>query len=158
MTKKKTITLIVVFLVIALLAYTVLNRGRQLLGYLSYNLKNVKVHKIGILSSTLKVSLSIDNPSNAAASVEALKVELYYVDQANNGRRFLAASNVITLNLPAHGSIGKEFNVDVSNVSLVNLFGKAIINGSQSVLSGKIAVLVKATIAGQYAEKEMIFQ
>lgn len=158
MTKKKTLSVVVILVAIALLAYTLLNRGRQLIGYLSYSLKSVMIHTVGFFNTTLKVAVTIDNPSNTAVSAEALKIELYYIDKANSKRKFLASSNTMTLNLIAHGSLKKEFYVDVSNSSLVSLFGSAILNGSQSVLSGKVSVLIKTTIAGQYTEKEIMYQ
>ena len=138
--------------------YTIYNRSRELLGYLTYSLVSLQVFKVGFPSTTLKAVMGIENPSSTSIQVDSLKIEIYYLNKDNNTRSLLASSPVTSLTIAQKSSIKKEFTFDVSNLTLLNFFGNAYLTGLSKAMTDRILIMVKSTVAGQYIEKEFIYE
>ena len=158
MLKTKTSTLIIGVSILLLIIYTAVNRGRELLGYLTYSLVNLRVHTMGLMSTTLKATVGIENPSSTSVKIDSLKVEIYYLDKDNNSRSLLATSPVTTLSIAQKSKLNKEFTFDVSNLTLLNFFGNAYKTGHSQAMNQRMLIVVKSTVAGQYIEKEFVYQ
>jgi LEA14-like dessication related protein len=121
-----------------------------------FTLKGLSIGKLSmsyLKGVPVKASLLITNPSGIAITIKSYTVELYKVK--NGEKEKLAKTPISAITIPANGSVVNNvlFNVDYD--AITNLISGAISNGIESQLKGKIIILVKADVLGQYIQQEI---
>jgi LEA14-like dessication related protein len=139
-------------LVIGLLLWFRTN-SKKIINMAEYSLVSVKVHKVNFLDTILKVSLLIKNPSDLVLKINQYRVEIYRV--AADGKKLLAQTPISALMIPAQSSIVNDVQFSVSNAQIIDLITGYLNEGFENQLKGKISIVIKADVLGQYIEKEI---
>lgn len=127
--------------------------AKKVMNMAEYEVKGFKVGKVSILTTVIKVSLLIKNPSDLAINLKSFRVEIL---RLNGGEKaVLATSPTTSLVIPAKGNIVYDIDFKVDNLQLIDLVAGAITTGIENQLKGKISVRVKADVMDQYIEKEI---
>lgn len=127
--------------------------SKKLIGMAEYSLATLKIHKVNLLDTVLKASILIKNPSDIALKINQYRVEIYRL--SSTGKKLLAQTPVSSLTIPAQASILNDVQFTVSNTQIVDLIIGSLKEGMESQLKGKISILIKADLLGQYIEKEI---
>lgn len=161
---KKTPLVIALIGAAALTIGITINNAKKFVGYLTYNLNYFKVHSISLKGILCKASFGLNNPTKTAISLKDYKVEVYYLNP-DKTKTLIASSPVNQLAIPANQSINITTDITVSIIGATKL----VRDLTAKILQGKIAelttiiqqeikantvIVLKATVAGQYVEKE----
>lgn len=130
------------------------NNTKKLTNLTEYSISSIKVHKVGILDTEIKVSVLIKNPSDLAIKLDNYKVE---IKQTADTTKTLATSVVTSLIIPAKSSIVNDIVFKLSNLKIGTLLLSAIQTGLETQLKGKFSFTIKGETLGQYFEKEIKF-
>ena len=130
------------------------NNTKKLTNLTEYSISSIKVHKVGILDTEIKVSVLIKNPSDLAIKLDNYKVE---IKQTADITKTLATSVVTSLIIPAKSSIVNDIVFKLSNLKIGTLLLSAIQTGLETQLKGKFSFTIKGETLGQYFEKEIKF-
>ncbi len=161
--ESKTPIVVAILAAIALFVYYYFNKAKKFLGYLTYSLSAFKVHSVSLSNILCKASIAINNPTDTAMSIQDYKVEIYYSNPSDKSRSLLASSPVNQLAIPAKQSITITTDVNISTASAAKLLsnivaqiiaGNDIASIFNNQLKNNAVVVLKATVAGQYLEKE----
>lgn len=140
------------------------NSGKRFMAYLTYSLKSFQVRSVNLTSIVCRISIDISNPSEMAVSIDDYRLEVNYL-KPDNTKALLAQSPVNKLSIAARGNTTVTTDVSISIFTL----GKFITNLTKKILSTKevsvvdtitnelrsrITVVVKATVLGQFIQKE----
>ena len=126
---------------------------KKLVNMAEYSIVGVKVHKLGLQESEIKVSVLIKNPSDLAVKLNNYKVDVNRLD--GTAKKLLATSVVTSLTIPAKASIVNDIIFKLSNLEVGGMLLQALKTGVESQLKGKVSFLIKGEALGQYFEKEI---
>ncbi len=127
--------------------------SKKLVNMAEYSLVSLKIHKFNLLDTVLKASILIKNPSDLAIKINQYRVEIYRLSAS--GKKLLAQTPVSSLTIPAQSSIINDVQFTVSNTQIIDLIVGSLKEGMESQLKGKISIVIKADLLGQYIEKEI---
>ena len=134
------------------LAYLRTN-ANKLLNMAEFKLTDVKVLSVKLMTTNLRASVLIQNPSDLAVNLTALRVE--FLRLSNGEKKVLATSPNTKLVIPKNGNINYNINFEISNLQVAQMVSGAIQTGIESQFKGKISIRIKCEVAGQYIEKEI---
>lgn len=126
---------------------------KKLVNMAEFSIVGVKVHKVNLLDTEIKVSVLIKNPSDLAVSLKNYKVDVHRLDNA--AKKMLATSATTSLTIPSNGSIVNDIVFKLSNIQAGTVLLEAIKTGIEATLKGKVSFLIKGEALGQYFEKEI---
>jgi LEA14-like dessication related protein len=126
---------------------------KKLMNLTEYSIVSVKVHKVGVLETQVKVSVLIKNPSDLAIKLNNYKVDVN--QQSGEIKKLLATSEVTSLTIPAKSSVVNDIMFNISNLEVGGMLLQSLKTGLESQLKGKISFLIKGEALGQYFEKEI---
>jgi len=126
---------------------------KKIMGMAEYSLTSLKVQKVNLLSTVIKTSILIKNPSDIALQIKQYRVEIYR--HIGIDKKLLAQTPVSSLLIPAQSSIVNDVEFNVSNIQILDLVVGALREGVESQLVGKLSIVIKADVLGQYIEKEI---
>jgi LEA14-like dessication related protein len=152
----KSSSFVIIGLVIAALIAAFLwfrTNTQKLVKMAEYELKSIKVGKVGLLKTVIKASILIKNPSDMAITLKSFRVEILRLKGAE--KLVLATSPTSSLVLPSNGNIVYDIDFNINNLEIIDLVAGAIKEGIESQLKGKISVRIKADFMDQYIEKEI---
>ena len=135
-----------------ILAYLRTNTNK-LLNMAEFKLTDVRIKNVKVLETNICTSVLIQNPSDLAVNLTALKVE--FIRLAGGEKKVLATSPTTKLVIPKNGNINYNINFAISNVQILQMVNGAIQTGIESQFKGKISIRIKCEVAGQYIEKEI---
>jgi LEA14-like dessication related protein len=127
--------------------------ANKLLNMADFKLTDVRVMNVKVLSTAIRASVTISNPSALAVNLTALRVE--FLRLADGEKKVLATSPTTKLVIPKSGNINYNINFDISNIQVMQMVSGAIQTGIESQFKGKISIRIKCEVAGQYIEKEI---
>ena len=102
-----------------------------------YSVASVKVHKVGVLETEIKVSVLIKNPSDIAVKLDNYKVDV--MQTADQSKKTLATSVVTSLTIPANSSVVNDIIFKLSNLQIGSLLLNAIQTGLEAQFKGKLS-------------------
>lgn len=140
------------------------NSAKRFMGYLTYDLKSFQVRSVSLTSIICRVGIGIQNPSNLAVSLDDYRIEVHYLKE-DGTKSVLAQSPVSKLSIAANGNttITSDVSIGIYTLSsfITGITKKILSSKETSVtttitneLRSRIVVVVKASVLGQFIEKE----
>ena len=137
-------------------AYWLYNNSRKLAN-LDYSVIKVKLLKIALLTTEVRASILIKNPSGFGVVITNYITEVYSINPTTKERALIVASKPSTLTIKANDSVVNDVDFSISNLASIATLLNLLKQPDIKTLNGLIAIKIKGEVLGNYFEKEILY-